>query len=73
MTPHDLHIRTQRLEREIADSVRHLVDRYTEATGASPAAIEINTVDITPLGDHRRRYLVGGCRVRIEDLEDPKP
>lgn len=73
MTPHDLHNRTRRLEREIADSVRHMVDRYTEATGISPAAIAITTVDITPLGDHRRRYLVGDCRVRIEDLEYVKP
>ena len=73
MTPHQIHMRTQRLEHEIADAVRRLVDRYTEATGVYPTAIDIDTLDISSLGARRRRLIVGACRVQVDPLEDIKP
>ena len=43
------------------------VEQFRQATGGlAPSSIEVNMVDVRPLGSHRPAFVIGGVRVRID-------
>lgn len=54
------------LKATIRDAVERAVDKFRYNTGIAPSAIDIEMIDVTPLGRLHKTYSVGEVRVRLD-------
>jgi hypothetical protein len=64
----EVRVERRKLESEIHQAISNLVDRFIAKTDMGVEIISVRMIDVTQLGDDKRKYTMGQVEVELERI-----